>query len=93
LCDSSETYVRAVQRLPSPTDLLPGLAADASEVSRFSCMKFLGVPGVYDYAGPSRGSRCRPCSYCLPHMFKTSASGMIFSELNTHPAYTLSTPH
>jgi hypothetical protein len=29
----------------------------ASEVSRFSCMKFLNVPGVCDYAGPSRSSR------------------------------------
>ncbi len=28
-----------------------------SEVSRFSCMKFLGVSGVYDYAGLTRGSR------------------------------------
>jgi len=23
-----------------------------AEVSRFSCMQFLSVPGVYDYAGP-----------------------------------------
>jgi hypothetical protein len=40
--------------LPSPADLLPGLTAGASEVSRFSCMKFLGVPGVFDYAGSPR---------------------------------------
>jgi hypothetical protein len=26
---------------------------DVPEVSRFSCLKFLGVPGVYDYAGPA----------------------------------------
>ncbi len=31
--------------------------ADKSEVSRFSCMKFPGVPGVYDYAGLSASSR------------------------------------
>ena len=31
-----------------------GLAAGVSEVSRFSCMKFLGVSGVFDYAGLSR---------------------------------------
>jgi len=43
--------MRAVRQLPSPTVLLPGLAAGVSEVSRFSCMKFLGVPGVFDYAG------------------------------------------
>jgi hypothetical protein len=28
-----------------------------SEVSRFSCVKFLGVHGVYDYAGPAWNSR------------------------------------
>src|SRR6516162_6659585 len=43
LCDSSEAYPRAVRLLPSPAGLLPGLTAGASEVSRFSCMKFLGV--------------------------------------------------
>jgi len=44
LCDSSQTYTRAVRPGPSPADLLSGLAAGVSEVSRFSCMKFLGVP-------------------------------------------------
>ena len=57
LCDSSRTYMRAVWLLPSPADLLPGLTAGVSEVSRFSFMKFLGVSGVFDYAGPSRDSR------------------------------------
>src|SRR5215471_18858057 len=42
--DSSETFMRAVWPKPSPADLLPGWAAGVSEVSRFSCMKFLGVP-------------------------------------------------
>src|SRR5260370_8114168 len=36
--------MRAVWPEPSPADLLSGLAAGVSEVSRFSCMKFLGVP-------------------------------------------------
>jgi hypothetical protein len=49
--------MRAVRLLPSPTALLPGLAAGVSEVSRFSCMKFLGVPGVFDYAGLNQNSR------------------------------------
>ena len=49
--------MRAVRLLPSPTVLLPGLAAGVSEVSRFSCMKLLGVSGVFDYAGLSRNSR------------------------------------
>src|SRR5207302_10654137 len=44
LCDSSGTYMRAVWFLPSPAGLLPGLTAGVSEVSRFSCMKFLDVP-------------------------------------------------
>src|SRR5260370_15911103 len=36
--------MRAVWPEPSPADLLSGLATGVSEVSRFSCMKFLGVP-------------------------------------------------
>src|SRR5512146_2638177 len=85
LCDSSETYVRAVWLSPSPADLLPGLTAGISEVSRFSCMKFIGVSGVFDYAGPNRDSRYRLCSCCPSPIFKTVASGMIFSELDTTP--------
>src|SRR5215467_11301815 len=42
-CDSSETYMRAVRLSPSPTALPSGWTAGVSEVSRFSCMKFLGV--------------------------------------------------
>jgi hypothetical protein len=44
LCDSSHTYTRAVRPEPSPADLPSGLPAGVYEVSRFSCMKFLGVP-------------------------------------------------
>src|SRR6266568_4220648 len=43
LSDSSGTCMRAVWPEPSPAVLLPSLAAGISEVSRFSCMKFLGV--------------------------------------------------
>jgi hypothetical protein len=93
LCDSSETYVRAVRLSPSPADLLSGLTAGVSEVSRFSCMKFIGVSEVFDYAGPSRDSRCRPCSCCQPPILRTLASGWIFSELDTQPTYPLSTLH
>src|SRR5216683_8327644 len=39
-------------------------------------MKFLGVSGVFDYAGPNRSSRYRACSYCLPHITRASASGL-----------------
>src|SRR6266853_1210368 len=76
LCDSSETYTRAVWPEPSPAVLRQTFAAGISEVSRFSCMKFLGVPGVFDYAGPNRSSRYRACSYCLPHITRASASGL-----------------
>ena len=59
-CDSSQTCMRAVWPEPSPADLLPSSATGVSEVSRFSCMKFLGVSGVFDYAGLSRNSRDSP---------------------------------
>src|SRR5216684_1174311 len=39
-------------------------------------MKFLGVPGVFDYAGLNRSSRYRACSCCLPHITRASASGL-----------------
>ena len=90
-CDSSETNTRAVRPKPSPAVLRLTFSAGISEVSRFSCMKFLGVSGVYDYAGLNRDSRYRPCSCCPSPIYKTVASGMIFSELDTHPTYPLST--
>jgi hypothetical protein len=76
LCDSSGTCMRAVRPGPSPADVLPDWAAGVSEVSRFSCMKFLGVPGVFDYAGLNKDSRYRPCSCCLPRILTVSASGL-----------------
>jgi hypothetical protein len=75
-CDSSETYTRAVWPEPSPAVLRLTFVAGIPEVYRFSCMKFLGVPGVFDYAGLARDSRCRPCPGCLPHIFTASASGL-----------------
>jgi hypothetical protein len=76
LSDSSPTYTRAVWPKPSPAVLRLTLAAGVCEVSRFSCMKFLGVSGVFDYAGLNSSSRYRCCSCCLPHITKTSASGL-----------------
>jgi hypothetical protein len=43
LCDSSETCTRAVRPEPSPAVLRLTAPAGIPEVSRFSCMKFLGV--------------------------------------------------
>src|SRR5450755_3768026 len=40
LCDSSETYTRAVWPEPSPAVLRRTFIAGIPEVSRFSCMKF-----------------------------------------------------
>src|SRR5215468_1759872 len=64
-CDSSQTYARAVRPGPSPADLLPGWATGVSEVSRFSCMKYLGVSGVFDYAGLNKGLALAPV-FMLP---------------------------
>ena len=85
--------MRAVWLLPSPADLLPDSTAGVSEVSRFSCMKFLGVSGVFDYAGLNKNSRCRSCPRGLPRIYTASASGLyVFAahQLPT-PAYPLST--
>jgi hypothetical protein len=68
--------MRAVWPEPSPAVLRLTFAAGISEVSRFSCLKFLDVSGVFDYAGLSRGSRYRPHSCCLPRMLTASASGL-----------------
>ena len=74
---------------PSPAVLRLGFAAGIPEVSRFSCMKLLGVSGVFDYAGLSRNSRNRSCSCGLPRITKTSASGLhLFESSIAHPAYT-----
>jgi hypothetical protein len=76
LSDSSQTYMRAVWPKPSPAVLGPSWAVGISEVSRFSCMKYLGVSGVFDYAGLNKDSRYRPFSCCLPRMLTASASGL-----------------
>jgi hypothetical protein len=76
LCDSSGTYTRAVWPEPSPAVLRLIFVAGISEVSRFSCMKYLGVSGVFDYAGLTGNSHYRPRSCCLPSITKSSASGL-----------------
>jgi len=48
--------------------------AASDEVSRFSYMQFLSVPGVYDYGGLPADSRLRPLACGLPHLTTGSAS-------------------
>src|SRR5215469_12645406 len=57
LSDSSKACMRAVRLLPSPAGLSRTFASGTSEVSRFSCMEFPDVHGVY--AGPTSNSRSR----------------------------------
>ena len=61
------------------------LRSGDAEVSRFSCMKFLSVRRVYDYAGPSANSRFRLLRCGLPPLSTGSAPWIGFSKLNTWP--------
>jgi hypothetical protein len=85
LCDSSETCTRAVRPKPSPAVLRLTGTAGIPEISRFSCMKFLGVSGVFDYAGLIGDSRYRSRSCCLPRITRRRRPDCIFSKLNRPP--------
>jgi serine/threonine protein kinase len=85
LSDSSGMCMRAVRPEPSPAVLRLIFTAGIPEVSRFSCMKFLGVSGVFDYAGLSRNSRNRSCSCGLRRITKTSASGLLSDDVAQDP--------
>jgi len=63
--DSSLLCIPDVRLSPSPAGL-PLARAVGSEVSRFSCMQFHGVPGVSDYVGPPSGSRFNAENSVLP---------------------------
>ena len=68
--------MRAVRLLPSPAGLSPGSTSGVSEVSRFSCMKFLDVRGVFDYAGLNQ-ELALSLLFMLPSaMLTASASGL-----------------
>jgi hypothetical protein len=89
LSDSSGMCMRAVRPEPSPAVLWLLFAAGIPEVSRFSCMKFLGVSGVFDYAGLSRNSHNCSCSCGLPRITKTVGVRIAsFRSSIAHPAYT-----
>jgi hypothetical protein len=52
---------------------------DVQEISRFSCMLFLSVPGFLDYAGPTIHSRLAWLLYCLPPY--RNGVGILFHRL------------
>src|SRR5205085_23645 len=61
--DSSLAYMSGLWLFAFPDR---SACADTKEVSRFSCMLFLDVPGVFDYAGPGVGSRSSAASPVWP---------------------------
>src|SRR5450755_4389815 len=63
--DFSSTCMSVV-RLCAFTDRPSLTAKGVLEISRFSCMLFLSVPGFLDYAGPTVHSRLAWLSCCLP---------------------------
>jgi len=81
-----------VRPKPSPPDLLPDSTAGVFEVSRFSCMKFLGLPGVFDYPGPKPELALALLSM-LPsaHVYRLGVRVVCFPSSIAHPAYPLST--
>src|SRR5215472_13061767 len=80
--------MRAVRLLPSLAGLSRRrIASGVSEASRFSCMECPDVLGVYDYAGPTRSSRSRCWSCCLPPCEQRRRPDCRFSKLDTQPIF------
>src|SRR5208283_3927791 len=71
-CDSSEACLSGLWLFTFPDRSRSD--RDAPEVSRFSCMQFLSVPGVFDYEGSPAGSRFRRRVCGLPTQETGSAS-------------------
>ena len=85
--DSSEACMPALRLWAFSGRPRSGLQRGAPEVSRFSCMLFLGVRGFFDYAGPAGRSRLtRPT--VLPSPLRQKVGILIngFSKLN-RPAH------
>src|SRR5712691_1133469 len=84
--DFSCTFTSAV-RFMAFADRSCSFDQDVQEISRFSCMLFLGVRGFSDYAGPDSHSRLAWLPCCLPPTRTESASCSFgFSKLNS-PAH------
>src|SRR5215467_11072718 len=80
--------MRAVWLLPSLAGLSRRrIASGVSEASRFSCTECPDVLGVYDYAGPTRSSRSRCWSCCLPPFGRRRRPDFRFSKLDTQPIF------
>jgi len=67
---------RTVRPKPSPAVLSLCFATGISEVSRFSCMKYLGVSGVFDYAGLKQELALAPLIMLPAAITRASASGL-----------------
>src|ERR1017187_4050513 len=70
---------------PSPTGLPPDYAADADQVSRFSCIMFPDVRGVFDCAG-SRGDFVLAPPLVWSSPFVTGSTPWSFSFTAQYPA-------
>src|SRR6266550_3611238 len=83
--------LRRRARGPYSLSLLPPscltFAAGISEVSRFSCMKFLGVPGAFDYAGPTRLALSPLSVLPSAHVNCIGLRVVYFRSSISHPAY------
>ena len=91
-CDSSQTCTRAVRPEPSPADLPSVWTAGVSEVSRFSCMKFLDVPwGLRPRRTDRELALSLPLMLPSAHINRVGVRDCMFSRLYTHPTYPLST--
>jgi hypothetical protein len=93
-CDSSETCTRAVWPEPSPAVLRLTFAAGISEVSRFSCMKFLGVFWGLRLRRTEPGLALTSL-LMLPsaHVNRVGVRIVSFRSSIAHPTYPLSTLH
>jgi len=80
--------MRVVWPKPSPAVLPLGLASGVSEVSRFSCMEFLGVLwGLRLRRTEPRARNSAPVHVAFRTLQLRRRPDCIFSELNTQPTY------
>src|ERR1700722_3100595 len=86
---SSQTSMRAVRPEPSPAVLRLGSPAGVSEVSRFSCMKFLGLQWGLRLRRTEQGLALSPL-FMLPsaHINRVGVRVVSFRSSIAPPAYT-----